>query len=60
MQTKERNMFGCSPCPKCRSTFRAPYRMHKGTEAPDGMLFVVCDDCGFFQAVREALIFGDD
>ena len=34
------NMYGCEPCPKCGSKYRAPFK-------PDGVLMIECDDCGF-------------
>jgi predicted RNA-binding Zn-ribbon protein involved in translation (DUF1610 family) len=36
-----RNMYGCLPCPKCGSEFRAAYKSGRSA----GM--VACDDCGF-------------
>lgn len=41
------NMYGCEPCPKCKSGFRAGYR------SPPR---IACDDCGF----EEAAIFVED
>ena len=35
----KRNMYGCAPCPKCGSIYRAAYRRAAG-------LVVECDDCG--------------
>jgi hypothetical protein len=36
----EANMYGCLPCPKCRSVFRYVTRK-------SGL--ITCDDCGFTQ-----------
>lgn len=35
-----RNMYGCAPCPKCESVYRAPFWV--GTDA-----VIECDECGF-------------
>ena len=35
------NMYGCEPCPKCGSEYRAPYKKS------DGTISIECDDCGF-------------
>lgn len=35
----EVNMYDCTACPKCGSTYRAPFRR------PDGLI-CECDDCG--------------
>lgn len=35
----DRNMYGCAPCPKCASVYRAAYRRPTG-------LVIECDDCG--------------
>lgn len=35
------NMYGCFPCPKCKSRFR--YGTQEGT--------VKCDDCGLIQII---------
>ena len=34
------NMFGCQPCPKCKSEYRATFA------GKDGGLSIECDDCG--------------
>lgn len=54
MSTPKKNMYGCLPCPKCGSTFRASYRRpvfkdpHPKDAAPGGSLRTIeCDDCGF-------------
>ena len=36
-------MYGCSPCPKCQSKYRVPYKLL------DAMT-VDCNDCGYRQA----------
>lgn len=41
------NMYGCMPCPKCGSKYRAAYRK---------TITVDCDDCGF----KELAVFADD
>jgi hypothetical protein len=33
------NMYGCTPCPRCRMPYRCTFK-----KEPD---VVVCDDCGF-------------
>lgn len=43
----QRNMYGCLPCPKCRSEYRAASK-RTGT--------VDCDDCGF----KEPATFAED
>ena len=35
----KRNMYGCAPCPKCKSAYRAAY--HRTPR-----LTIECDDCG--------------
>ena len=37
------NMYGCQPCPKCRSEYRFPMTDHT----------VQCDDCGFSEPIAE-------
>lgn len=39
--TDNRNMYGCTPCPKCGSVYRVPYNRH-----PHGRV-IDCDDCGY-------------
>jgi len=39
------NMYGCEPCPKCKSKFRCSFSA-----------VIVCDDCGF----EEGAVFSDD
>jgi ribosomal protein L37AE/L43A len=34
------NMYDCTPCPKCGSTYRTPYKR-------SGMLVCECDECNF-------------
>jgi len=36
------NMYGCQPCPKCGSLYRASYKR------PDD-LWIECDECGYKQ-----------
>ena len=35
-----RNMYGCLPCPKCGSEYRAPFGK------PGAQISVECDGCG--------------
>lgn len=44
----ERNMYGCLPCPKCASVYRAPYKRHY-VEPRD--VSIECD-CGFTEPGR--------
>jgi hypothetical protein len=37
----DENMYGCLPCPKCRSKYRASFRNGRSKGK------VACDDCGF-------------
>lgn len=37
------NMYGCLPCPKCKSEFRWPTRDTHPTDPK----MILCDDCGF-------------
>jgi len=39
-----RNMYGCLPCPKCKSTFRASYIRSVGNQKHST---IECDDCGY-------------
>ncbi len=48
------NMYGCTPCPRCDSRYRAPYmrdpktlRMANGV--PGAKMTVECDECGYKQ-----------
>lgn len=46
----EENMYGCRPCPKCGSKYRAPFRRGQW---PEGAEFSIeCDDCGFREPGR--------
>ena len=36
------NMYGCQPCPKCKSKFRWPTQQET----------IKCDDCGYVEPVR--------
>ena len=38
------NMYGCTPCPKCREPYRCIFMRDPET--------IVCDDCGHRAAVR--------
>lgn len=38
------NMYGCAPCPKCGSKYRAAFRKSGGPDS--GGLRIECDDCG--------------
>jgi len=42
-QNPEVNMYGCLPCPKCKSKYRTP------TQAvhPTKPMMILCDDCEF-------------
>jgi len=39
------NMYGCEPCPKCKSKYRVVMAATPNT--------IDCDDCGFKQSVTE-------
>lgn len=41
-----RNMYGCTPCPKCKSVFRHGRHI-------EGALFVECSDCGVVVPARD-------
>jgi len=41
------NLYGCKPCPRCSSKFRAPYKREGGG------IMIECDDCGYKAPVRE-------
>lgn len=41
------NMYGCLPCPKCGSEYRASY-----DNGPDAGM-ICCDDCGFKEQRKE-------
>lgn len=41
------NMYGCEPCPRCDSEYRATYRTDGGRKV------IVCDDCGFNEEAAE-------
>jgi predicted RNA-binding Zn-ribbon protein involved in translation (DUF1610 family) len=40
------NMYGCYPCPKCGSVYRASYDREEG-------LMVECDDCGLTETATD-------
>lgn len=40
-----RNMYGCTPCPKCGSKFRVTYKTSKLAQYT-GNPMIECDDCG--------------
>lgn len=40
------NMYGCLPCPQCKSRYR--YQLARKPEE------VVCDDCGFVEPAIKA------
>jgi ssDNA-binding Zn-finger/Zn-ribbon topoisomerase 1 len=52
-RSPDANMYGCLPCPKCHSVYRAPYRRKDGllvgTHVEGWQLTVECDDCGYKQ-----------
>jgi hypothetical protein len=37
-----RNMYGCTPCPKCRSVYRYPFTLR----GPGLVHVIACDECG--------------
>ena len=39
------NMYGCEPCPKCKSKYRVVMAATPNT--------IDCDDCGYRQPVKE-------
>jgi len=39
------NMYGCQPCPKCKSKYRCVFQ----TNADE----ITCDDCGFKEKIAE-------
>ena len=41
----ERNMYDCTPCPRCGERFRAAY----GPTHPRHPESVACDDCGHIE-----------
>ena len=48
------NMYGCEPCPKCGSVYRAPFMRHPETLVlangnPAARMTIECDDCGYRQ-----------
>lgn len=43
-----RNMYGCLPCPKCGSKYRASYTNSKMSKKL-GHPTVECDECGFVE-----------
>lgn len=45
------NMYGCSPCPKCKSEYRWPASKTDSDRRIAGR--VVCDDCGFIDDLWE-------
>lgn len=42
LEHPDANMFGCLPCPKCGSKYRAPF----ASKADPKVVNVECDDCG--------------
>jgi len=47
------NMYGCTPCPKCGSKYRAVFKKNrKRDEAPEDLGFISCDDCGYEELGR--------
>jgi len=52
------NMYGCEPCPKCRSKYRYPATCAVPKKPDDdGSLRVFCDDCGH---VEPGVVKGDE
>jgi len=45
LDSSDANMYGCLPCPKCKSEYRAPY-----SSGPDAGM-ICCDDCGFKEPI---------
>lgn len=44
----ESNMYGCLPCPKCRSRYRRPTQdVH-----PTDPNMILCDECGFKEKIQ--------
>jgi len=41
------NMYGCAPCPKCKSKYRWPMNKDKCTTHEAGK--IICDECGFLE-----------
>lgn len=40
-----RNMYGCTPCPKCKREYRFVVTKGAAASAHDGPFEIVCDDC---------------
>lgn len=49
----KRNMYGCLPCPKCGSVYRAGYEERPTKGKPRQ---IECDDCGFAEPWDEGLV----
>ncbi len=46
------NMYGCEPCPKCKSRYRAAFKKK------DGPHMIECDDCGYAEKLSNPEVFG--
>jgi hypothetical protein len=47
--TAKRNLYGCLPCPLCRSVFRCAYGQGRVTPAWAVKFRIECDDCGLVE-----------
>ena len=48
------NMYGCLPCPKCKSEYRWPtQKVHKTHPST-----ILCDDCGHKEPITNPEYFG--
>lgn len=41
----DRNMYGCLPCPRCKSKYRVPYKSSPVAKLL-GCPLIECDECG--------------
>lgn len=49
------NMYGCFPCPKCKSEYRWPTRDVHPTDPNT----IICDQCGHREKITGVAIFGE-
>jgi C4-type Zn-finger protein len=49
LNNPESNMFGCLPCPKCKSIYRIPH--FQGGIPVSGI--IECEACGFTEPITE-------
>jgi hypothetical protein len=60
------NMYGCQPCPKCKSQYRIPYRRgvrgHRSGPTTESVVIVCEGDLGggACNFEEEAMMIGDD